>query len=96
MSYLTQRERPGETSPRVDSVAAATMSNALLQVAGLNNLDPRRHNFRHGSINWRRGKVESLVGHSVESLPIDIRVRRLNALMLALFLIFLGLSAWAG
>jgi len=67
-----------DSSQRVTYEAAATMVDALAQVALINNIHPRRKSWRHGSIAWRQHHLRNLVGVPINRLPIDRHVRMIQ------------------
>ena len=69
---------------------AATMINALSDVARLNHVSPQRKSWRHGSIAWRQQYLQNLVGQKVSRLPIDRTMRKICALIV----LGIVLSTW--
>ncbi|MEO0964377.1 MAG: M48 family metalloprotease [Planctomycetota bacterium] len=65
-------------SPTADEDAVEAMRSALQRVAELNGVSTRRWTWRHGSIDQRRAALEALRGASLNRLPIDRTVRRLQ------------------
>ena len=55
----------------VDHHSAATMINALQQLANLNHIPVHRNTWRHGSIRWRQRYLESIIGQPLHQLAID-------------------------
>ena len=67
-------------------------ANALLAVAKLNGISPRRRNFRHGSIAARVDYVGWLLAEGLGARAFDRRIRRIKVLVWVLFA--LGLLSW--
>ena len=59
--------------------AVNAMSSALQNVAVLNQVAPARPSWRHGSILWRIGYLQSLVGAPLNACSIDREIRRICA-----------------
>ena len=61
----------GAHASTVTPQAAAAMAGALAAVADLNGVNPRRPDFRHGSIYSRQVRIRNLVGSPLDEFPID-------------------------
>jgi Zn-dependent protease with chaperone function len=68
----------GTHASSVTHQAAAAMSEALGAVAELNGVNPRRPDFRHGSIYSRQVRIRELVGSSLDEFPIDRTCRAIK------------------
>jgi len=87
------RQRGGGTVEYKDTQA---MINALQHVADLNHIRVDKHSWRHGSIAWRQGYLRSLVGSSIDRLPIDRQMRWINGLCLTAALAVFAWQAGLG
>jgi STE24 endopeptidase len=76
--------------PTVTPEAVQAMNSALRRIAQLNFINPRRHSWRHGAIEWRRGYLDSLVGRPVHELAIDRLIRRIKLAAAATLVISIG------
>lgn len=82
-----QAEAAGETDPRAAPItpeAVHTVSEALRQVATLNNQPLARRSWRHGSIAWRIEHLQSLTGRRIDRCRIDRTVRLIRFAALGL------------
>ena len=79
LSRAEQLGADGDGEPRVTPTAVESMCSALEAVAQLNNVDPERRSWRHGSIRWRQQALVALLGCPLARLPIDRQVRMINA-----------------
>jgi Zn-dependent protease with chaperone function len=76
----------------VTAEAAGIVSSALETIARLNAVEPRRRSWRHGSIAWRQAYLDSIVGRSSKTLPIDREVRWIKVVAVVVLAAALG---WA-
>lgn len=89
---------PDSESPdvrHIDAASVQTMVMALQRVADLNQMSIDKKSWRHGSIRWRQDYLRSLVGQPVDRLPIDRRMRWINAASLVA-IVAMGLWQWWG
>ncbi len=87
----------GEEASVVEAHAADAMASALAHVTRVAGGDPRRFNWRHGSVVERQRKLGAVVGQSLSKLPQDLvanRVKTLAVIGLALGLALLVLESW--
>jgi Zn-dependent protease with chaperone function len=73
---------PGTIGP----AAAEAMASALEAVCRLNHMPIQRHNWRHGSVQWRIDYLRELVGRPIDNVPVDRQVRRIRWACTALLL----------
>ncbi len=86
-----------DDEPNVAPRAADAMASALAHVTRLAGGDPRRSNWRHGSVVERQRRLTAIVGQSLARLPQDLvanRVKTLAIIALALGLAMLALESW--
>ena len=79
LSYNGAANESEQTDPSVSAEAVATMNNALLAAAELNQTAPQKRSWRHGSMAWRRNYLRSLIGRPVHKLSIDRQMFWLKA-----------------
>jgi len=91
LSGLT-RQTGGNTP--ITPQAAGAMSDALLLVAELNHIPLQRRSWRHGSIQWRREYLQSIIGRRCDALPIDRQMRLIQILAVLALIVSLGLTWW--
>jgi hypothetical protein len=85
-------DRPAEAEREtITPEAACSMHSALDAIARLNNVDPHRRSWRHGSIAWRQSYLASIIGRPIDQLSIDRVVRRLK--VAALLVLVLSVAA---
>jgi STE24 endopeptidase len=95
-SLAAEPDHEASSEPqRFSPAAVSVVANALLHVSALNHMDPRRFNWRHGSIASRVSYLRSLAGRPVDRLPVDRTVRRMN-LIAAGLLVLVVAGTWAG
>jgi Zn-dependent protease with chaperone function len=82
------------TEPSVTPQAALALCSALELISELNNVDPERPSWRHGSIAWRQRYLMSLIGRPANRLPIDRLVRRLKVAAALLVIGGVTLETW--
>lgn len=88
-------DAPAEAGSEVITASAvAAMCDALETVAQLNNVDPERRSWRHGSIRWRQRALGRLINCPLSRLPIDREVRVINVLSAAIVLLLAAVAAW--
>ncbi|MDG2055191.1 MAG: M48 family metallopeptidase [Phycisphaerales bacterium] len=78
-----------EAMGQISEAAVVPMATALARITEFHALNPRGRSWRHGSIAWRQGYLESLVGKRADALPIDRTVRRIK--LSAIAVLFLAL-----
>ncbi|MEM7754537.1 MAG: M48 family metalloprotease [Planctomycetota bacterium] len=81
-----------ESSSTLTQDGADAMAAALRRVATLNNADPRRFDWRHGSIDERRQRLADAVGVPLAELPQDRTVRRMLIAAVVLLPVGVGLT----
>jgi Zn-dependent protease with chaperone function len=88
----------GEGDGLISEEASEAMRGALGRIAQLNSVDPARPSWRHGSIDWRRRYLRSIVGRPIGALPIDrvIRWIKTSAAVVLAILVAGELLAGAG
>ncbi len=86
--------QPAES--RVTPESVAVMTGALQRVALVNQIDPRRKSWRHGSIAWRQAYLVRLVGKPLDRLPIDRQVRWIQAAAALVVVVWLATATWTG
>lgn len=91
LSGLT-RDAGGETP--ITPEAAHAMSEALLLVAELNHIPLQRRSWRHGSIQWRRDYLHSIIGKRCNAVPIDRQMRLIQIVAAFALIGSLGLTWW--
>lgn len=74
----------------IDEVASGTMIDALEQVAVLNQIDPGRRSWRHGSIQWRQRYLRGIVGRPIDLVPIDRQVAWIKRFAAVILLFMIG------
>jgi hypothetical protein len=82
------------TEPSVTPQAALALCSALELISELNNVDPERPSWRHGSIAWRQRYLMSLIGRPAKRLPIDRLVRQLKVASAVLIIAGVALETW--
>ena len=75
---------------RLGGYGVAAFSTALLDVARLNGIPPRRWNFRHGSIHQRVEFLSRLLIQGQGTSPVDRHIRRIK---LVIWLLVAGAAA---
>ena len=80
-----------EAMGQISEAAVVPMATALARITEFHALNPRGRSWRHGSIAWRQGYLESLVGQRADSLPIDRMVRRIKLSAIAVLALALVL-----
>ncbi len=96
LSQDEQRDADIPTPPVITAEAANTMSDALRNVAVLNNIPIDRRSWRHGSIAWRIAYLESIIGRRLDQAPIDVLVLRIKIVSLCALLVLLGIELVSG
>lgn len=90
-------EVEGAGGPRTGFVrasAAGAMARALVAVCRLNNADPEKFSFRHGSIARRVRNLHATIGMPLDALPVDRTVRRIKLAAALAVLAAAGLIVW--
>jgi Zn-dependent protease with chaperone function len=85
----------GEADGRVHPAGPASMSAALDRVCALNNVDPGRWGFRHGSVLQRQRALARISGQPEDRLPIDRQVATLRRVTIIVLLANIALVATA-
>lgn len=62
----------------IHPAAIEVVSSALRRVAMLNHIPLDRPSWRHGSMGWRIGYLQTLAGRPVDGVPIDRTIRRIR------------------
>ncbi|MEM7228187.1 MAG: M48 family metallopeptidase [Planctomycetota bacterium] len=87
-----------EDARAITPAAVHSVAGALGSIAALNAVDPRRSNWRHGSIQWRQEYLHSIAGKPILQLAIDRLVRWVKIGATVLFVVFAAYqwSIWSG
>ncbi|MCC6906542.1 MAG: M48 family metalloprotease [Phycisphaerales bacterium] len=94
VQHLSGLTRSGGGEAPITAEAAGAMSEALLIVAELNHIPLQRRSWRHGSIQWRRDYLRSLIGKRCDALPIDRHMRWIQLTAALLLLISFAVTWW--
>jgi STE24 endopeptidase len=87
-----QDDGTGRASRFITPQAVEAMHGALGLIARLNNVDPHRPSWRHGSIAWRQAYLASIIGRGLDAVPIDRLIRRAKLIVAAILVLGIGAS----